>query len=212
MKMTNILFEVDMQNDFIRKNGALPVPNAEDIIPNCVCIKNHSIDKHIPRIGSVDRHFSDDHELKIFNPHCMNETNGQKIIAELYDKNTVFVSDKVGNMGRYTKYTYGELIDLMKQAQDGVLIFEKQFTDVFTNPNVGFVLEKIGVSDAYIFGVSTEYCVKDAAMGFIKRGIRTYIIVDAIAGISKKDSIDALNEMQNAGVKLIKTSDFLMVD
>ena len=43
-----IFYEVDIQNDFMNKNGALYVPGAELIKPNIKILTNYAREKNIP--------------------------------------------------------------------------------------------------------------------------------------------------------------------
>lgn len=207
-----VFWEVDLQNDFMNKNGKLYVPNAEELKPVLKKLKNYAEKKEIQVLGSVDRHFKDDHELKTFPPHCMNKTEGQKIISEMENTNTTFIGDKYCEMGKFKKYYSGELIDMIKLGENGKIIFEKQHTDVFVNPHTGFVLNKLGVTKVVVYGVATEFCVKDAVLGLLKRGIEVYLVTDAIKGIDKKESQKAIDEMVQKGAFLIKSDEILKGD
>ncbi len=87
--------------------------------------------------------------------------------------------------------------------------FEKQYYDVFTNPNLDELLKRVKVDEAVVYGVATDYCVKAAVLGFQKRGVQCYVVKDAIAGVSPNAVKSALEEMLDAGAKLIKTKDLL---
>lgn len=87
-----IFYDVDTQNDFMNKNGALYVPNAESIKPNLENLTKYACEQSIPIFGSVDRHFGTktykERELELskwggpFPEHCMDETEGQQKINE----------------------------------------------------------------------------------------------------------------------------------
>jgi nicotinamidase/pyrazinamidase len=87
--------------------------------------------------------------------------------------------------------------------------FEKQANDVFTNPVAEFILKKIRVQQAVVYGVATDYCVKDAVLGMQKRGIQCYVVTDAVAEITKETGKSALEAMIAAGAKLVKTDEVL---
>ena len=104
-----IFYDVDTQNDFMNKNGALYVPNAENIKPNLENLTKYACEQGIPIFGSVDRHFGTreykERELELskwggpFPDHCMDGTEGQRKIREtlcgaFHSKNKLFlVSD-----------------------------------------------------------------------------------------------------------------------
>lgn len=92
MKKLKIFYDIDTQNDFMNKDGALYVPDAELIKPNLKLLTDYARKNHIVVIGSVDRHFGtpeykhQEQELKIwggpFPNHCMDGTPGQIKIPE----------------------------------------------------------------------------------------------------------------------------------
>ena len=86
-----IFYDVDTQNDFMNKDGALYVPEAESIRENIRLLTEHARTKKIKIAGSVDAHSENDPEFEIFPPHCVKGTEGQKKIipsmpGEIYFK------------------------------------------------------------------------------------------------------------------------------
>lgn len=184
-----IFYDVDTQNDFMNKDGALYVPDAELIKPNLELVSLYASQNKIPVIASVDNHYGT-LEMKAaevelarwggpFPDHCMEGTFGQRKI----------------------KQTAQELTD--------ALIIEKQSYDVFTNPEAEILLRQLGVKEAVVYGVATDYCVKAAVLGMQNRNIQCYVVEDAIKGVFLDKTKLALEEMVNAGAKLITTKDVL---
>ncbi len=89
--------------------------------------------------------------------------------------------------------------------------FEKQDLSMFTNKEADKVLRQYGISELYITGVATEYCVRAAALDARKLGYKVNVVVDAIAGVDlqKGDQYKALLEMGNAGVRPVTTKQAL---
>lgn len=204
-----VFWDVDTQKDFMDKDGLLYVPHAEDIKPILETLTKFALNNEIQILASMDRHFKDDVELKKFSQHCMNGTEGQKSIRETKVNNRVsIVSDKIKEFGWFTKYQYGEIVGLIKNGNKKI-IFEKQYTDVFTNPHVGFCLEKLGVSTAVVYGVAIEYCVEDAVLGLLKRGITVYIVEDAIKGLKPEDEASAIARMGVEGAYVLESKDII---
>ena len=52
-----IFYDVDTQNDFMNSSGALYVPGAEEIKENLRELAGYAVNKGMPVIASVDRHF-----------------------------------------------------------------------------------------------------------------------------------------------------------
>ncbi len=90
--MKTIFYDVDTQNDFMNKDYALYVPDAELIKPNLAQLTKYACEKGTPIFGSVDRHFGTEEykhregELQRnggpFPNHCMDGTDGQLKIKE----------------------------------------------------------------------------------------------------------------------------------
>jgi len=77
------LIVVDMQNDFVRENGALYVPHAEKTIPVIQKLIEESNLKKIPVIFTLDWHSENDPEFEKWPVHCVANSIGAKIISEL---------------------------------------------------------------------------------------------------------------------------------
>lgn len=196
-----IFCDVDTRKDFLDKNGALYVPNAEEIKPALKKLTQIAIKNKKLIFKLADRHFNDDEELETLSPHCMNRREGQKTIPETKTSEIIF-EHKIAMFGKYRKYEYNEIITLIKNLKTDSITFEKQAFDVFTNPVVEKVIEKLCVTKAIVYGVATDYCVKAAVLGLLKRDIKVYIVKDAIKGINEKDSQQAIQEMLSKGAKL----------
>lgn len=202
--MERIFFDVDTQNDFIKKDGALSVPHAEALIPNLKKLTDYAVKNDITIIGSVDRHFDDDPELikngGQFPEHCMDGTIGQKKIPETTTKDIIFVENK--------EYDIDYLNTTRKHKQ---IIFEKQDYNVETNLNFFKLMGLIKPKKAFVYGVATDYCVKAAVLCLRNLGLEVYLIEDAIeaVNIQPDDGKKALELMVNACIKTIKAKDVL---
>ncbi len=197
--MKTIFFDVDTQKDFMNKDGALYVPEAEKIKPALKKITEYARKNAYSIMGSVDTHFSDDAELKEnggpFPEHCMKGTRGAKKIRETFPKMPLYVpSNNSINVSIESHLNEG-----------GEVFFEKQNYDVFTNPHLEQNIKDVKL--AIVYGVATDYCIKSAAIGLSKRGITTYILTDAIKAVSPKTEKIAFEEMEESGVKFIQFKD-----
>ncbi len=65
------------------------------------------------------------------------------------------------------------------------------------------LLKIFGVTEIYIGGLATDYCVKHSAFDALKDGLKVFILTDAIAGVNlqPEDSSVALEEMVSRGAK-----------
>jgi len=94
-------------------------------------------------------------------------------------------------------------------AKPGEKYFEKQHYDVFTNPEAERVLKQQKVNEAVVYGVATDICVRAAVLGMQARTIQCYVVGDAIRGVFPDKTQQALEEMVNAGAKLVTTKEVL---
>ena len=193
-----IFFDVDTQYDFMRKDGKLYVPDAEEIIPNLKKITQFAKRNNIPVIASADNHKMSDWEIasKTFPPHCMQDTKGQKKIPETILRNTIVVPNKKLSIKK-----------IKKLIEKNRLLIEKQKYDAFSNPNLKQILKTI--KKAYVYGVATDYCVKAAVLGLRSMKIETFVIKDAIRPVFKKNEKKDLDLFKKKGAKFLNTSQLL---
>ncbi len=66
-------------------------------------------------------------------------------------------------------------------------------------------LREHDITDIYIMGLATDYCVKYSALDAAQLGFNAYLIVDACRGVELKpgDVEAAIQEMEKAGIKII---------
>ena len=69
-------------------------------------------------------------------------------------------------------------------------------------------LKSKGVTELYVTGLATDYCVKASAMDAAKKGFRTFVVTDAVSAVNVKpdDGQQALEEMQAAAITLVDSS------
>jgi nicotinamidase/pyrazinamidase len=78
------------------------------------------------------------------------------------------------------------------------IILKKQKLDLFTSPELEPLLAELKAEHYVVYGVVTEYCVKCAAMGLLKRG-KVTLITDAIRTLNAKDSDAMIREFKSQG-------------
>jgi nicotinamidase/pyrazinamidase len=228
-KKMKIFYDVDTQNDFMNRDGALYVPDAEMIKPNLWKLKNYAIKNNISMVGSVDLHFGTEEykeregELAKyegpFPDHCMLGTLGQEKIFETtlsaLTNRDYELFNQITHAHDLKEQVYGNLLEsaIPQLTQEGYgkqqLIFEKQSYDVFTNPAVEVFLDMAEVKEAVVYGVATDYCVKAAVLGMQERNIQTYVVEDAIKGVAEETTQQALEDMKQAGAKFVTTKQVL---
>ena len=90
-----------------------------------------------------------------------------------------------------------------KDKDDGYSAYEA------TNLDLNDYLMSKRVTDLYVTGLATDYCVKASAMDAARKGLNTYVVTDAVAAVNVNpdDGRQALEAMASAGVHLIASSE-----
>jgi nicotinamidase/pyrazinamidase len=173
------LLVVDIQNDFC-PGGALGVSGGNEIIP----VINKLMDKFTIILASKDWHPKGSIHFNKWPPHCIQNTKGAEFSPILETK-------KVQQI--FLKGT--------DNKDDGYSVFEA------TNLNFERYLKEKQITDLYISGLATDYCVKLTSLDAVKIVSNTFVITDAISAVNLKlnDEKLALEEMRKMGVLLIES-------
>ena len=192
------LILIDIQNDFM-PGGALAVPDGDEVVP----VANQMMDDFEIIIATQDWHpanhvsFASNHdgaelftnvetarglEQTLWPDHCVQGTPGAELVSGL-DTSRI---DQVFQKGQDPEVdSYSGFID----ASGKQLV-------------MGGWLKDQGVSDVYLVGVATDFCVKFTAIDATKLGFNVHLIQAGVRGvnISPGDSQKAASQMQAAGV------------
>ncbi|MCB0634835.1 MAG: bifunctional nicotinamidase/pyrazinamidase [Lewinella sp.] len=74
---------------------------------------------------------------------------------------------------------------------------------------LGDFLKEQGVTEVYVMGLATDYCVKFTALDALGLGYDTNLIVDGSRGVNlQPDDVEkAIHEMEEKGVKLVHSNE-----
>jgi len=189
-----VFFDVDTQLDFLFPAGALAVPGAERIVPGLGVLTRFAHANGIKLISTVDAHTEDDPEFKIWKPHCVAETVGQKKTT-----GTMLAGALVVPSSKWP------VIHAPSNLPAQVLI-EKQSINAFSNPNLSPLLKSVTADRYVIYGVATEHCVQRAILGLLDTGARVELVEDAVCGIDASEVNATLTRFVDAGGKLTSVS------
>jgi nicotinamidase/pyrazinamidase len=183
------LIVVDVQNDFI-PGGSLGVAGGDKIVP----IINKYVDQFV-RLGDQVIYTRDWHPLThssfkdfggIWPLHCVRGTYGSQFHSDLDVRGTVISKG-------------------MDPAREEYSAAHSQSTPLVS------LLHGLGVTQIYVCGLATDYCVLNHVLDLLKpeisaNGWEVFVLMDAIAAVNIKpdDGADALKKMHDAGAKFMQ--------
>ena len=181
-----MFFDVDTQLDFFYPAGALYVPGAESIVPQVAALNRYAAEHGIPVVSTMDAHTENDPEFRDWPPHCVAGTAGQqKPAATLLEPRMAI---------RSTRQDFD-----LKDARQ--ILLEKQSVDCFTNANLPALLDQLNVKSCVVYGVVTEICVKNAALGLLKSGRKVTLVTDAVRSLDDAKCAQFFGNFAAAGGK-----------
>ncbi|MGR3176294.1 MAG: cysteine hydrolase family protein [Candidatus Scalindua sp.] len=198
MKNKTVFVDIDTQFDFMDPQGNLYVPDAEDIIDNIKKLFDYAKEHKIKILSSTDAHTVDDPEFKLFPPHCVKGTSGNQKIEASTCKDNILIEN-----------IEQDITEFMLDHEQTII--EKQSHDIFDNTNIDKVIVQLDASDYVVFGVATDYCVKFAVLGLLRRGYKVTLVTDAVKATTQEGEEKSLNEMKNAGAVFTTTKDVVVM-
>ena len=89
------------------------------------------------------------------------------------------------------------------------IIVESQTFDIFESINTDRIVNTLDARNYVVFGVATDYCVKAAVLGLLKRGYNVSLVTDATKAITKEGEEKSLSEMKGAGAVFTTTENII---
>jgi len=177
-----LFWNVDTQEDFIDAGGNLYVLEAEKIRPVLKQITTLAKELGIRVMNTCDFHHINAEEISEnpdfitkFPPHCLAGTTGAQFISET-DPETPLIIDWDFELAIFAEF------DDPKRFRN--IVLRKNEFDVFTgNPYTDKILNILQPDQIFVYGVTTNICVDRVAVGLAERGIKVYVIGDAIMGL-----------------------------
>lgn len=176
------LIVVDMQVDFCL-GGALPVEGADSIVPLLNDLMAAFGRAGRPVFLTRDRHppnhVSFEGRGGRWPPHCVTGTNGAEFHPGLRRPRGAIVIDK-GSDPDVEAYSGFQGTDLQQR------------------------LREKGVTDLFVGGVATDYCVEETVLDALRHGFGVYLVEDGVRAVnaSPGDGRRAVDAMTGAGARL----------
>jgi nicotinamidase/pyrazinamidase len=207
--MKRALVLVDIQNDFI-PGGALAVAEGHEVVP----VANRVAKEFEIVVATQDWHpanhgsFASQHEGKnpgetielggipqvLWPEHCVQDSLGAEFHPDL-------------DTSLFTK--------VFRKGTDPAIDSYSGFFDNghLRSTGMGEWLREEGVTDIWVMGLATDYCVKFTALDGVKLELNVRLIEDGCRGVNlePQDSEGAIEEMRGAGVEIV-TSDELRLE
>ena len=201
------LILVDLQNDFL-PGGGLAVPDGDKVIP----LANQLQGVFPLVVATQDWHPADHGSFAASHPgksvftqtelnglpqtlwpvHCVQNTPGAELAAALNRKRIDKVFPKGTDAGIDS---YSGLFDNGHRKSTGL----------------GEWLKAQGVTEVFVCGLATDYCVKFTALDAAEMGFKTYLIEDASRGVDLRpgEVKHAIEEMKRAGITVVQSAELL---
>ncbi|MDD4938987.1 MAG: bifunctional nicotinamidase/pyrazinamidase [Candidatus Omnitrophica bacterium] len=180
------LLVVDVQNDFC-PGGALGIKQADKIIPAINRYVKIFSAKKIPVLATRDWHPKKTVHFKkyggVWPEHCVKNTKGARFHPKLRLPKKALL-----------------LYKGMDPKKDSYSAFQAQDKE---GVSLAAFLKAMGITELYLSGLATDYCVKFTTKDAIKKSFKVNILLDAVKGVDLKpgDSAKAIKEMRNLGAK-----------
>jgi nicotinamidase/pyrazinamidase len=201
------LLLVDIQNDFL-PGGALAARRGDEVIP----VANRLAARFERLVATQDWHPPDHGSFAVNQPghepgdvidlgglaqvlwpiHCVQGSEGARL-ADALDRSRI---ERVFRKGTEPGIdSYSGFFDNGHRKATGL----------------GEHLRAQGVTDLYLVGIATDYCVKYTALDARQLGFRTVVVEDGCRGVEREpgDVDRALAEMRAAGVEVVQSGNVL---
>jgi len=204
------LLLVDLQNDFL-PGGALAVPDSDAVI----AVANAVQERFQIVVATQDWHpadhisFAANHPNKqpgdtlelagcsqvLWPVHCVQNSHGAEFAKQL-------------NRDRWCA--------VFQKGTDPLLDSYSGFFDNGHEKATGLAeyLRALRITQAFMMGLATDYCVKFTVLDACQLGLETFVIVDGCRGVDlvEGDSERAITEMQAAGAVCLTSAEVLRQD
>lgn len=196
---TTAVLLVDFQEDFTEeKKGSLAVAGTDaTYIETIIQATKDFADQEIPIYATQDWHPKNHMSFDTNNPganlfdtieingrsqimwpaHCVQGTDGAKLLMESKGFEAVIQKGTDPDFDSYSGF-----------ADDGG---KKTGLDAR--------LKKAGITDLFIYGLATDFCVKFTVLDAISSGYRVHLLLNLCRGVAPDTTTPAIEEMRNKG-------------
>ncbi len=207
MKRDMLFWDVDTQFDFMRPQGRLYVPEAENIIEKVSRVRKFALENGFSIVASTDWHGAKDAEIsdnpdfkQTFGPHCIADEPGSERVGYLGKLPIEYIPNRKMDV---------EVLRKLSDKEQFHIVIRKQTTDVFSNPNTAELVELISPKTVVVFGVALDVCVDQALRGLCKfPNMKLCLLKDAVKGLEIRPADELFEEFEQMGIEITELSDF----
>ena len=165
---------------------------------------NHKVDNFTPFTIENPNNPGETQETLLWPDHCVQGSEGAKLAAGLNFPET---EEELEELNKNEK-----LYHLVTKGTNHLVEMYSPFQDPFETPveksDLPETLHKVGITDVFVTGLASDYCVKYAALdAATKEGFKTWVIKEAQRGIYPDKYHEVEAEYEKAGVKLISKAE-----
>ena len=176
------LIVVDVQNDFC-PGGSLAVERGDEVVAPLNRLIKEFLARGEPVLKSRDWHPPQTKHFAAYGGtwpvHCVQNTRGAEFHPELLDDPRIqIISKGTGDEDSYSAFDGTSLADLLRGR---------------------------GVTEVFVGGLATDYCVKNTVLDALREGFKVKALTEAMRAVNLQpgDDARALEEMRRAGAEVI---------
>ncbi|MFN2578734.1 MAG: isochorismatase family protein [Pyrinomonadaceae bacterium] len=177
------LIVVDVQNDFC-PGGSLGVAHGDEVVAPLNKLMKEFLDRREPVYKTRDWHPAETKHFAVsggaWPVHCVQDTTGADFHPDLLDDPRITVISKGVGPGA-----------------DGYSGFD--------GTNLGQLLRAQGVTEVWVGGLATDYCVKQTVLDAMRQKFEVKALADAMrpVNVNPDDGKKAVHEMRQAGAEIV---------
>ena len=176
------LIVVDVQNDFC-PGGSLAVANGDEVVAPLNRLIKEFLERGEPVFKSRDWHPATAKHFAAYGGiwpiHCVQNTPGAEFHKDLSDDPRITIISKG-----------------IDESADGYSAFD--------GTSLAQILRDQGVTEVWVGGLATDYCVKHTVLDALHQGFEVKALADSMRPVNIKpdDGASAIAEMRSAGAEI----------
>jgi len=183
---TSALLIIDMEYGFFDKSSPLYVENSHEIVPNIKKILNLFRKKKLPVIF-------------IKREHRKSGVDIDKTRIKIFKENRGIISENDRS---------SEIIKELQPKNNEIIIIKKRWS-AFFGTELDLILRRLNIKNLIITGVQTPNCIRATVFDALSYDYDVVVISDGTASNTTKIQKNNLFDMENIGVKILNTDEFI---